>query len=958
MDRWATKNTVERQDDEASRLVRPSPKYKPPRRDLRRENVSPESDSDSERDPDESRNFKDIGGSVQRIAQRFARDTERIPAKSKETGETVNISPDTLKEQPDKYEALDSDEAESAPKEPKVDAPAEPKAEGETPKKPENKEQHYQQAGDALRALAKDDPQLKATLKKFTTPGEFFHGMVEQNPDFEASKLFKNIQLPEGIKTISDMKRALETKPSAPKAKGKKTPEKPAEAEKPKGKAPEPLADAEESKRKPSKEKVELPEKPAPVEGEPTPPEEALKDTEKTEEKPVDAAPSGAPEPDEAPAKGKEKGKKDQKEPSPKPPSESQKHGIADPVRNPASQAERQEALSLLLNTFEPEMAANFASLHPADVKTLVRDYNTAKLGVKIAKPSDFAEKVSHFFQTDPAKVKPPAMGTSKTGQKVPFESLSPEEQSTAMREHQMRTVALSMAAQEALSKKLSNRGMLSGKPRIPEKLTSTLAKAMLTNTPPEKADEIATKVYDSTLASGDPPPKIGDNAVRNFLEQVKGNPVASKMAKAYLQANDYQLAKDEFLNKPSSAISERDSPAGIVDGLKKVGKYFQKRNALYGDDHEVNPSQTLFRTKVMDRLRSLEPEKAAKVQTLLGRVDHEEYSDLHKKWKTKHGDWEKRKAAHEKAAHAYLDSPEGKKPLGKFAEEEPKEPTKPVTSSPDEKPEDSASIWDDAFEQAPKTASVFTYSRTPVMGSTNKTGVYHGVDPYAYGPPDYPGWMQPHQRDLGDSDYRTILAEAKEFLGSSLLDVAQGGMNPDAKFRAALDLAIYSSRYNGAINATEYSKLLAKLAGEPEPAIGQTLMTVTAGEKSSSDSTSSFTPTPSDPTGEVTTMKASREVRKFAALVAKVDAKTAFEMTEFADRLAEDEKKMPPWLKDKFEGKGDDKDDKKEDKGQQQKEASDKYASLKSTVIKAANADPAARAAYLPLLQAIKALG
>src|SRR6478609_11266539 len=99
MDRWSTKTPEERQDDEASRLVRPAPKQKPPRRDLRRERVTPEADPDQEKDPDESRNFKDIGGSVGRVVRRFARN-ERIPAKNKETGETVQISPDTLKEKP------------------------------------------------------------------------------------------------------------------------------------------------------------------------------------------------------------------------------------------------------------------------------------------------------------------------------------------------------------------------------------------------------------------------------------------------------------------------------------------------------------------------------------------------------------------------------------------------------------------------------------------------------------------------------------------------------------------------------------------------------------------------------------------------------------------------------------------------------------------------------------------
>jgi len=67
MDRQSTKTREELEHEEAARLVRPAPKYKPPRRDLRRER----DDSDQEVDPDEaadrkdrSDNYKDVGGST------------------------------------------------------------------------------------------------------------------------------------------------------------------------------------------------------------------------------------------------------------------------------------------------------------------------------------------------------------------------------------------------------------------------------------------------------------------------------------------------------------------------------------------------------------------------------------------------------------------------------------------------------------------------------------------------------------------------------------------------------------------------------------------------------------------------------------------------------------------------------------------------------------------------------
>ena len=58
--RVATKSEGEREDEEAERLVRPSPKKKPPRNDSRRERM--DTDADLERDKDKSLNHKDVGG--------------------------------------------------------------------------------------------------------------------------------------------------------------------------------------------------------------------------------------------------------------------------------------------------------------------------------------------------------------------------------------------------------------------------------------------------------------------------------------------------------------------------------------------------------------------------------------------------------------------------------------------------------------------------------------------------------------------------------------------------------------------------------------------------------------------------------------------------------------------------------------------------------------------------------
>jgi DNA topoisomerase-1 len=74
--RWATKSDAEVEDEEAERLVRPSPKKKPPRKDLERHRVEEKGDRDGDKDPDEeqdrkdrSRNYKDASHS--RVALRY-----------------------------------------------------------------------------------------------------------------------------------------------------------------------------------------------------------------------------------------------------------------------------------------------------------------------------------------------------------------------------------------------------------------------------------------------------------------------------------------------------------------------------------------------------------------------------------------------------------------------------------------------------------------------------------------------------------------------------------------------------------------------------------------------------------------------------------------------------------------------------------------------------------------------
>jgi hypothetical protein len=1149
MDVWATKTRAEREQEEDERLVRPKPSDKPPRHDLRREQVRPESDPDADDASDKkdrSRNYKTMAAVDLATRYRIARRPEiRIPAKNRETGRIVMIAPSTLKEQSGKYQKVDDkaepdkDPSSSSSPEKETKSPAEP-PESPPDSKPKSqlvkkdREQFYAEAGKALRELAQNDPKLESKLKNFTDPKSQVSGLVQENPELPADKIFPGVKLPDGVRTINDVHEALLKAPVSKAPRKNKPVEDSSSNQKPEPSQEKLEPASEKPTEAPSNEPPKEPESSAESE---TPEGEPETSKPKPEGDPKAKAPrrknkpKKAPEDSEKPEGGEPAAEKPE-------PTVAEKAGIAPPKRRPVNEAEREEAVSLLVDTFPPEVAAELISkhMHPDDVRGLVQTFNAAQR-VDPKSMDEVIQKASSFYQTDPDQVQPPVVGKNAAGEVVSFDDLSPEEQSEATRQHQIQIAAMSFAAERLLTQKYEGKGGLTGKARIPKPLASALASLVLSKAPPEKSEEIAVQVFDTVIKQGNTE-NISDKSARNLLDQLKDQPAARAAATAYLQANDYGQAKDKFLKGDDDTLSEWQDPGEILKGLYKAGRYFDERSTLYGSDGSPHPASTFFRSRVLTRLRALDPKKARMVSAALPMLEEREYKDHHRKWEVQHREWEAKSAAHQKAVDQYMENPHGDPP-GEFHEPEPVEPKAPVTmpkngddvwkaldTKPAEKkpysadkpsgsPEkdvipaktdsgevplddgerkEIAQAVEEKIKKPPKLnegevqkgdgeiplddheraeiaqtteemlahppklnvkqASDFTYPAAPVMGSATKSAVYHGIDPYAYGPAAYPGWLQPHQRDIGEADFKLILGMANDWLKSPMLSVAVDGMVPDARYRAALDLAIYDSPYNRAINATQYNQLLAKLAGVTEPGRGETLTTIYANANyktetrylvvtgstpvtreilaaiaseefpfadeegknrkggqiaarvtrtvsasetppsghvaetvlridfpKGSESTalrslqaalarfqltaeattpgylpqfraSSFTPPPSVPTGGSISMKASTEIRKFAAEVAKTNSKLAFDMLASADRIAEEEKKMPPWLKDKVEDKKD------EDKGQQ-KEAGVKLGSLKTLIIKqAAGVDVSQRGPWLPILQALKDLG
>jgi len=314
----------------------------------------------------------------------------------------------------------------------------------------------------------------------------------------------------------------------------------------------------------------------------------------------------------------------------------------------------------------------------------------------------------------------------------------------------------------------------------------------------------------------------IRDKAITALMGKL--DPDSQELARGFFEANDYFAAKKKFLKGGSAGtdegtLSERASPKNILKGMEKAKEFMRERAALYGGG---NVAQQFFRTRVMDRLRTLAPEKYTQVQAKLDEQDARDYEWEHYEWQRKHKAWERKRKESESQDPYRAQS---------FNEPEPVEPVKPLRyedAKATKKKKDS--LWKSIFGEG-RTASrvadryISIYSGGLAMGPNHKRAVYHGIEPDKV--PPYPEWQQAHQRDLGEADFQKILGAAKDWLKSAVLTENMDGAIPDVKFRAALDYALHVSRYQRAIDPTLYNQLLARLAKMPEPGPGNTLQTI-----------------------------------------------------------------------------------------------------------------------------------
>lgn len=226
----ATKDTHEREEDEAERLVRPAPKVKPPRKDRRREDIRPERDSDTAGDPDLkgdrdlSLNYKTIGGSASIVARYLSGksnikyvsviDTQaKDPAK-----QVISIPEDTAKANPSRYKIQKGPESQTpadSAETPKPGAPA-----GSPP--PFEGSAYHQDIRKQLQDLEKSDPKAKAFLDAAKKPGGQIYEIAKENPSLPLPSL--SFKLPSQVRTFGDLVNYLKPGAKAPEAPAAKPP--------------------------------------------------------------------------------------------------------------------------------------------------------------------------------------------------------------------------------------------------------------------------------------------------------------------------------------------------------------------------------------------------------------------------------------------------------------------------------------------------------------------------------------------------------------------------------------------------------------------------------------------------------------------------------------------------------------------------------------------------------------
>ena len=678
-----------------------------------------------------------------------------------------------------------------------------------------------------------------------------------------------------------------------------------------------------------------------------------------------------------------------------------------EPERSKPSRQEQLRAQQAIKAVFPPDVAEELGEmdLHPDDISDLVSSFRAAK-----DRPTghrDIASLAKTMsaggYNLDPESVDVP----EKDEEGRRFEDLEPDDQAKVYAKHKMSLLATSLAAREKVKQGLKDTG-------LPDEVAHRLAHEMLSGGERDASDEEVRTFYKQALATAALDDPLSDAQIKKLLKTVGDNPVAKKLAVAYLQAKDYADARETYLDKdpehPDRQIKEWDNVRTIASKLTDASEFLRERSARYPQDAVVEEPGMAFRNRVIDRLGALTPEAVPFVRSYLEDYEMGAFKDKAKgfdrsfKKFTEAAEKERRALEKERAkakpgGDVYRQ--EGEKRsldeeiearLRKRGIHRPRRPTPPPGYefwTDREKVESRGSKSWDWFKKLWKKKnkasstdhvalralvpsirqrvafrhSISSYPGDRTMGqpsSAVRTAVYWGQEPYE-GTAPYPGWTQVHARDLTEKDFNGLVGAAREWLKAPVLGREIKGMVRDTQLRAALDLAIRDhegGRYSVGLHPTVYNQLLARLSGQDGPYDLLTGKPTDVPRIGSQQARKPMEFTYGRPTGErVQTMKASSHVRMFASRAAaeERDLELAFDMMAFADHLANQE------------GQGGQGQEGGEQQApaqtEQQKQAAvriaaqqlGKFRELRSLIIRTAHAHPEAQAAFWPLLQAIK---
>lgn len=882
--RLSTKDNYEREDQEAERLVRPEPKQKPPRRDRRRERVQDpdaEKDPDLKGDPDLSLNYKTIGGNVARRWLEAKSRDKRVPAWNKKDKERVLVSPKTLKERPDVYEPYKDQGEGSQRQETGFSKKVYEKLDELEAGDPNLAKQfdfilNPPPGGMSVGDMAKDAPYISLETRY---PGAQFPEGVETLGDLREALLARQKARQEAeAEPPEPEKEEPAPEPSEPA----KEPSKAEDSEE-KGKAPAPKVDPEtrawmETGGHESDDFQQFADQDPTVSTrsdgvllfvDPStnrkvpfgdlPPEEQDswygKFEQQSKAKDFSDALRDAARGDPAVRKVLEDLVDPESELSQRL-KEQKNVGLADPAkvvpelkgklppdlhnmsdlaeaaqrvfeppakRKPLSEGERAKTLKTLTEGLPAHMLRGFfdQDLTPDEAKEVVRQFEAFKKESREwsdDEQEEFLEEAGRDFQTNPGKVPPPKT-VERGGKQVPFEKLPKEEQAKVWREHQQSVALRSLVAQMLVAQRFDD----VGSDDVARSIATFHLKKNQGQSDEERAREAARegdRLFVEVVSLGSAPP-LSDKAVFGILDYLEGDPAAQSLAAAALQARDYQSAKHKFLG--AGGVTEHDPPSKIISGLAGASKWLRDRARRYPDDARGRDVARLFQRRVLDRLKTLAPEKYEKVRAGLEEREAAAESKQYEKAKKR---YDKALAKYEKALEKIRSQNEAamrayERELEAWSEgyrqKGGQKPRKPKLEEPPDRPEP---------PKPPRSIS----SSTCRIGQAMKRALYHGVEPGSVGP--YPRWRQVSQHDLTAADQAMILDVARGWLADDFLKAFEGTVR-DTQLRAALDIAVATANagaFARAVSLPLYNALLAQLAGVPED---ETLLTVRSDRQS-----------------------------------------------------------------------------------------------------------------------------